>query len=213
MTAYLLTLLLLSPMVTNQQTQWDTLNVLSLHVVAGGNVGSSLTDPGAELGLKAEYLVWHPIAMRVGGNFNMSGVNDFDIGVGTQESFNVSAEVFTYRGKNDYFIYLGLGALYNFGWYDPSSFDGVKFYDLKTDTVYKDITILDADMSGSWGYLAFLGGRYKQKYSFELGFRVTKPDFVFLTQWPSPDGPRLAEIYRPKQISTMWVRIGYIIPI
>lgn len=210
MTAILTALLLISPMVTEQQIQWDTLNVLSLHVAAGGNVGSSITDPGMELGVYGEYLVWHPIAVRVGGNFDMSKVNDFDIGRGTRASFCFSTEVFTYRGKGDYFIYLGAGPLYSFNWYDPDSFDRVTFKDYKTDTTFKDISIVDADISGSWGYQAFMGGRYKQKYSFEFGFRVTDPDFIFLTNWPSSEGPLQANIYREKKISTLWVKVGYI---
>jgi len=203
-------LLLFSPMVTEQEIQWDTLNVLSLHIVAGGNVGSSGTDPGAELGIYGEYLVWHPIVMRAGANIDISKVTDFDIGRGTQTSFCISAELFTYRGKGDYFIYIGAGPLYSFSWYSPSSFDRVTFRDYRTDTTFKDITIIDADMSGSWGYTAFLGGRYKQKYSLEFGFRVTEPDFVFLTHWPSTDEPLQANIYREKKISTLWVKIGYI---
>lgn len=209
MNTLLLAAFLLCPMIHQQPEPWDTLNDLNVHVVAGANMGSKVADPAPEFGGKLEYLLIHPIAVRVSGHYSFSNIGSFDIPSGSRESFDLSFEALAYRGRDDYFLYLGAGLVRTFNNYTPDRFDDYTFNNEQYDSLMRVGNLTGVDLDDGWGYRIIAGGRYKERISLEMGIQRVWADFGFHLDNPDPRMPYV-DIYRDKIHATAWLTIGYI---
>ncbi|MBN2226282.1 MAG: hypothetical protein JW763_02860 [candidate division Zixibacteria bacterium] len=210
MNTLLLAAILLCPMIHHQPEPWDTLNDVNFHIVSGMNMGSEYSDPGPEFGAKLEYVLIHPIAVRLAGNFTFSSAGSHDLPDGERKAFDLSLEALAYRGREDYFIYLGVGLVRTFNTYRPDRFDDFRFNNEVYDSLLDAGSLLGVKLEDGWGYRVVAGGRFKEHYSLELGIQRVWADFDFLLD--NPGDPRMPyiDIYRDQIYSTAWLTIGYI---
>ncbi|UCD16643.1 MAG: hypothetical protein JSV44_09290 [Candidatus Zixiibacteriota bacterium] len=210
MNTLFLTALLLSPMISPNPAVQDTLDDLNLHIVAGGNMGGEVTDAGPEFGMKVEYLLLHPIVVRLAGSYTFAEIKGTGVPDGDKRTLDAALETFVYRGRGDYFIYLGIGIVRSFNSFRPDAFKDFSFGNREIDTLLIDGRLSGIGLDNGWGYRAVFGGRYKEKYSLEMGLQTTWSDFVFRIEHPDENLPGIA-VFRASKLSTVWITIGYII--
>jgi len=203
-------LVLLSPMVTKHQTPQDTLNDFNIHITAGATSGGDVTEPGVNGGGKLEYLLTHPVVIRLSGNYGYSNIKSHDLPYGSLKNYDFAFEALAYRGRQSYFIYIGLGLVKSFYDFSPDQKDSFYFDNIEADSLFDSGDLNGIDMSSGWGYRFILGGRYKKKFSLEFGFQETRPDFKFRVTRPHE---KFADIIRESKVTTFWVNIGYLIPL
>ncbi len=203
-------LFLLSPMVSKTPVPQDTLNDINLHFTIGATSGGNVTQPGFTAGGKIEYLITHPLVVRLSGDYGFSDIIGREFPNGTLKSTELAFEALAYRGRNEYFIYLGLGVVKSFSKFSPDQIDMFYFDNIEVDSLFESGNLVGIDMSGGWGYRFILGGRYREKYSLEFGFQETRPDFTFLITRPDR---KFAEVFRESKVTTFWVKTGYLIPL
>ena len=207
MHSLILTLFLLSPVVSKNPVEQDTLAALNIHLAVGIRPANDITKAGPELGAKLEYLLIHPVVIRTSVNYTYSGIADGAYPLGDQTSFDIAAEAFVYRGRRKLTAYLGMGVIYSINGFeaDGSYKDTVVYND---ESVIRDISKIEIE--DKYGYRFTLGLRVQEKYAFELGFQETRPNFLLY----NPLGPdRYNIFYRPSKLSTLRFTFGYVIPL
>ncbi|SYZ73801.1 exported hypothetical protein [Candidatus Zixiibacteriota bacterium] len=200
----LMVLFLLNPIVPKNPVAQDTVEVTNIHFTVGARVGGELLKPGPEAGVKLEYLLTHPVIVRVSADLNTAYVSNFRFPEGRKKSLDLAFETLAYRGRDKFTVFLGLGAVLSL-----SSFDLHKQMPdsvFPVDTLVSPSQIYKTRIENGYGYRIILGFRYQVHYSFEFGFQEIRPNFSF---W-SRDTEGQYIIYRKAKLSTLRFTIGYL---
>ena len=200
----LLIMFLLNPIVPKNPVAQDTVDVTNIHFTVGARAAGDMLKPGPEIGLKFEYLLTHPIIVRVAADFNTAYVSNLRFPEGRKKSLDLAFETLVYRGQKKFTVFLGLGAIINLNSFSlrrqmaDSAFP--------SDTLIVPSQIYETRIENGYGYRIILGFRYRVHYSFEFGFQEVRPKFSF---WARDDEGDYV-LYRKSKLSTLRFTIGYL---
>ncbi len=204
MNAMLLTMILLSPIVSKNPVEQDTLATFNIHIAAGVRTANDIVKSAPEFGAKIEYLLVHPLVLRTSVDYGFSSVKNSRYPLGDRRSFDIAAEAFIYRGRKKITAYLGAGAVYSVNSFKAEG----RYMDTiftVTDTIVRSISRIEIE--DKYGYRFMLGIRIQEKYSFELGYQEIRPNFLL---YSPQESDRYNIFYRPSKLSTLRITLGYI---
>jgi hypothetical protein len=218
MNPLLFTLILLAPIVSKNPIEQDTIKTINIHLFAGFHPGNEMLTPGGEAGAKFEYLLIHPFVVRASTDYNFASVSNAHFPKGDQRSLNLAFETFIYRGQKKLTAYLGGGVIYAVSNFHLEkqindtliTVDKPQSILTPADTVVIDSTIYKTDIENRFGYRIFLGLRFKEHFSLELGYQQLKPFFSFWRKNPGGDNQI---IYKQGKMSTVRFTAGYVFPL
>ena len=113
MLGILLTIFALSPIVSKNPVEQDTLGTLNLHIAVGLRPANEIMNAGPELGVKLEYLLFHPVVFRTAVEYNLSKIDSREYPVSDRSAIDISAGAFIYRGRKQLTAYIGAGVVYS----------------------------------------------------------------------------------------------------
>lgn len=204
MNALLLTLVLLSPIVSRNPVEQDTLATFNIHIAAGARTANDIIKSAPEFGAKIEYLLVHPLVLRTSVDYSFSSLKNSRYPLGDRRSFDIAAEAFVYRGRKKLTAYLGVGAVYSVNSFNAEG----RYMDTiftVTDTIVRSISRIEIE--DKYGYRFMLGVRIQERYSLELGYQETRPNFLL---YSPQENDKYNVYYRPSKLSTLRITLGYI---
>jgi hypothetical protein len=204
MNAMLLTMILMSPIVSKNPVEQDTLATFNIHIAAGLRTANDIVKSAPEFGAKIEYLLVHPLVLRTSVDHSYSSVKNSRYPLGDRRSFDIAAEAFIYRGRKKLTAYLGVGAVYSVNSFKAEG-NYIDTIFTVTDTIVRSISRIEIE--DKYGYRFMLGIRIQEKYNFELGYQEIRPNFLL---YSPQDNDRYNIFYRPSKLSTLRITLGYI---
>jgi hypothetical protein len=154
-----------------------------------------------EVGVRIEYLVLHPIIIRASADLNMAKVKNPRFPSGQRRSADLAVEALIYRGRKRFTSFIGVGAVY--------SVNGFHLDRQLADPLLDSLEVVKTDIENRIGYRIFLGFRYREHWSVEIGFQETRPDFSFKINGM---GDGYNYLYKKSDLSTLRLTVGYLIP-
>jgi hypothetical protein len=197
-------LFMLNPIVSKNPVVQDTVAVTNIHFTSGLRAGGDMLKPGPEFGIKFEYLLAHPVIVRVSADFNTAYANNIRFPQGRKKSIDLSFETLAYRGRKEFSVYLGLGAVLALNSFDLKRQMSDSLF--PSNFAISPSEIYETEIDNAYGYRIILGMRYRVHYSFEFGFQEMKPQFTFRGR----DSIGTFTMYRPSQMSSLRFTLGYL---
>lgn len=130
---------------------------------------------------------------------------------GDFHDFNFSFDAIYYRGTNRLTGYVGIGAVFSFGSFNPerSVIDSLLDAFLNDDPLNPAISA-DVGIEAEIGYRITLGLRLREKYSLEVNITEIRPQFVYRQTFVSSVRSEFREEFRNNSFS---VTLGYVLPL
>ena len=200
MYSLILTSLLSLPVFPLNPIDRDTLNSSNFHITAGVSSPSDLASGGPEVILKYELLLYHPVILRTGVEYNRGRTNKISFPKGDFHGITTSAEILYYRGTDHLMGFVGMGVVYNQSYLNM---DG----DV-ADSLLAAENISDVYLQGNAGYRFIFGLRKSRLWSFEIRMTDIRTNLVYHRDI----GPNRFSIQRvPIRLSDFRITLGYLI--
>ncbi len=197
----ILTLFLLAPIVPRNPVAQDTVADANIHFIVGVRPGTNMVNLSPEVGVRIEYLVIHPIVIRASADLNAARVENPRFPSGQRRSADLAVEALIYRGRKRFTSFIGVGAVY--------SVNGFHLDRQVADPLLDSLDVVKTDIENRFGYRIFLGFRYREHWSMEVGFQETRPEFSFRV---NGTGGGYNYLFKKSDLSTLRLTIGYLIP-
>jgi hypothetical protein len=202
MYALVLTTLLSLPMYPINPVKQDTLNMMNMHFSIGITAPNGLVKTGVEFSAKYEFLIVHPLVLRVAADYRISRMKHVRYPEGTVYGPLLSLEALYYRGTNRLTGFIGGGAVLALYAHSPSQAvaDSLELHHDITDTGFKRVN----------GYRLTFGLRFHRTYSLEVSITDVRPSFVYSTDLGDGSYSRR---YEKARFNDFRVSFGYLLPL
>lgn len=198
----LLTSWLCLPVFPLNPTAQDTIAPKNLHFTVGISSPNGLVGVGPEVTAKYEMLMVHPVIVRAAFDYRFGRVNSKLYPAGDLHGATVSAVALYYRGRHKLTGYIGMGIVYTFHGFRPTS--------AAADSLYKNHQVDEVGIKPAFGYRIVLGLRFHRDFSLEIGITEVKPKLLFTSRLTEDSYSVVAEKIR---LSDVRVTVGYLVPI
>ena len=202
MYALVLTTLLSLPMYPINPVKQDTVDMMNMHFSIGITAPNGLVKTGVEFSSKYEFLIVHPLVLRVAADFRISRVSHVRHPNGTVFGPLLSLEALYYRGTNRLTGFIGGGAV--LALYDHSTSQSV------ADSLELHYNITDVGFKRVNGYRLTFGLRFHRTYSLEVSITDVRPSFVYSTDLGDGSYSRR---YEKARFNDFRVSFGYLLPL
>jgi len=204
MHALVLTTLLALPLYPINPIKQDTLDLMNVHFSVGLTAPNGLVKTGVEFSTKYEFLVVHPLVLRVAVDYRFSQVNHVRYPPGLVFGPLLSLEALYYRGTNRLTGFVGGGAV-------------LALYDHHTSRSASDSLVLaenggitDVGLKKTYGYRLTFGLRFHRTYSLEVSITDVRPSFVYSSDLGNGSYSRR---YDSARFNDFRVSFGYLLPL